>query len=505
MKRSFFSSALHMARPTTRREFLLRAGAGFGGLALAALMAHEAAGGSAARNNPLAPRAPHFPARARSVIFCFMDGGPSHIDLFDPKPLLKKLAGKPLPPSFPRPMTAMGSTAYTPLLASTRTFKQHGQSGLWVSDWYPEIARCVDDIAVIRSCRADGQTHVASVCQMNTGNLRPGRPSLGAWALYGLGTACDNLPGFVVLTDSEVEPPGGDHNWGTGFMPATYQGTHFAPGKTPILYADSPAGITPVRQRAKVDYINQLNKHYAARLVGLVGPASRRSRAGWSRLAAVASEEVESIEARIAAYELAYRMQSSAPEVVDLSRETVETQRLYGLDRPETAANGRNCLLARRLVERGVRFVQLYMGSGSRWDAHSDLDKNHAQACLESDRPIAGLLKDLKRRGMLDSTLVVWGGEFGRTPMSESGNGRDHNPFGFTMWMAGGGVKGGITYGSTDDIGLYAVDKPVHVHDIHATILALLGLDHKQLTFLHDGRDERLTETSGHVIEEIMR
>jgi hypothetical protein len=505
MKRSFFSSALHMARPTTRREFLLRAGAGFGGLALAALMAHEAAGGSAARNNPLAPRAPHFPARARSVIFCFMDGGPSHIDLFDPKPLLKKLAGKPLPPSFPRPMTAMGSTAYTPLLASTRTFKQHGQSGLWVSDWYPEIARCVDDIAVIRSCRADGQTHVASVCQMNTGNLRPGRPSLGAWALYGLGTACDNLPGFVVLTDSEVEPPGGDHNWGTGFMPATYQGTHFAPGKTPILYADSPAGITPVRQRAKVDYINQLNKHYTARLVGLVGPASRRSRAGWSRLAAVASEEVESIEARIAAYELAYRMQSSAPEVVDLSRETVETQRLYGLDRPETAANGRNCLLARRLVERGVRFVQLYMGSGSRWDAHSDLDKNHAQACLESDRPIAGLLKDLKRRGMLDSTLVVWGGEFGRTPMSESGNGRDHNPFGFTMWMAGGGVKGGITYGSTDDIGLYAVDKPVHVHDIHATILALLGLDHKQLTFLHDGRDERLTETSGHVIEEIMR
>jgi hypothetical protein len=474
----------HIVRPASRRDFLLRAGAGFGGLALAALLARDAAAGKAARravNNPLAPRTPHLRPRARSVIYCFMDGGPSHIDLFDPKPQLKKLAGKPLPPSFPRPMTAMGSTAYTPLLASNRTFKQHGRSGLWVSDWYPEIARCVDDLAVIRSCRADGQTHVASVCQMNTGNLRHGRPSLGAWALYGLGTVCDNLPGFVVLTDNEIDPPGGDRNWGTGFMPATYQGTHFTPGKTPILYADSPAGMSAARQRAKVDYINELNKHYAAH-----------------------HGDRETVEARIAAYELAYRMQSSAPDAVDLSRETIETQRLYGLDHPDTARNGRNCLLARRLIERGVRFVQLYMGSGSKWDAHSDLEKSHAQTCRESDRPIAGLLKDLKRRGMLDSTLVVWGGEFGRTPMSESGNGRDHNPFGFTMWMAGGGVKGGITYGATDDIGLYAVDKPAHVHDIHATILYLLGLDHKELTFLHDGRDERLTETSGQVIEDII-
>src|SRR5579875_3918262 len=273
-----FSPFSHIARPTSRREFLLRAGAGFGGLALAALLARDAAGNEASRcaaDNPLAPRAPHFPARARSAIFCFMDGGPSHIDLFDPKPLLKKLAGKPLPSSFPRPITAMGSTAHTPLLASTRTFKQHGRSGLWVSDWYPEIARCVDDLAVLRSCRADGQTHVASVCQMNTGNLRPGRPSLGAWSLYGLGTVCDNLPGFVVLTDSDAEPPGGEHNWGTGFMPATYQGTHFAPGKTPILYADSPDGVTAARQRAKVDYINELNKHYAARFVG---STRRRSR-----------------------------------------------------------------------------------------------------------------------------------------------------------------------------------------------------------------------------------
>ncbi len=473
----------HFVRPTSRREFLLRAGAGFGGLALAALLARDADGRArCSATNPVAPRPPHLPPRTRSVIYCFMDGGPSHIDLFDPKPQLKKLAGKPLPASFPRPMTAMGSTANTPLLDSSRAFKQHGRSGLWVSDWYPEIARCVDDLAVLRSCRADGQTHVASVCQMNTGNLRPGRPALGAWALYGLGTVCDNLPGFVVLTDYDVDPPGGDRNWGTGFMPATFQGTRFMPGKTPILYADPPGGMNADRQRAKVDYINELNEHYA----------SRRG-------------DGDAIEARIAAYELAYRMQSSAPDAVDLSRETVQTQQLYGLDRPDTARNGRNCLLARRLVERGVRFVQVYMGSGSKWDAHSDLDKNHAQSCRESDRPIAGLLTDLKRRGLLDSTLVIWGGEFGRTPMSESGNGRDHNPFGFTVWMAGGGVKGGITYGATDEIGLYAVDKPVHVHDIHATILHLLGLDHKQLTFLHDGREERLTETSGHVIEDILR
>jgi hypothetical protein len=475
----------HIVAPVSRRDFLRRAGAGFGGLALAALMAREATAGKAARcaaANPFAPRSPHLPARARSVIFCFMDGGPSHLDLFDPKPQLKKLAGKPLPSSFTKPMTAMGSTADTPLLASARRFQQHGQSGLPVSDWYPEIAGCVDDLAILRSCRADGQTHVASVCQMNTGNLRPGRPALGAWTLYGLGTPCDNLPGFVILNDYEADPPGGDRNWSTGFMPATYQGTKFTPGKTPILYASPPADLSAIRQRAKVDYINELNKNYAAR-----------------------RDADDLVEARIAAYELAYRMQSSAPDAVDLSHESARTQHLYGLDRPQTARNGRNCLLARRLVERGVRFVQLYMGSGSKWDAHSDLEKNHAQSCLESDRPIAGLLKDLKRRGLLDSTLVVWGGEFGRTPMSESGNGRDHNPFGFTMWMAGGGVKGGIAYGATDEIGLYAVDKPAHVHDIHATILHLLGLDHKALTFLHDGRDERLTETSGQVIHDIIR
>jgi hypothetical protein len=470
----------------SRRDFLLRAGAGFGGLALAALLARDggaapASGPRRPADNPLAPRPPHHPARARSVIFCFMDGGPSHLDLFDPKPDLKRLAGKPLPASFQRPMTAMGSTADTPLLASTRKFKRHGQSGLWVSDWYPEIAACADDLTVLHGCRAEALTHAAGLCQMNTGGLRPGRPSLGAWALYGLGSVCDNLPGFVVLADSEGEPPGGPSNWGTGFMPATYQGTRFAAGPVPVLYAAAPAGMSPARQRAKVDYINALNRSYAGRV------------------------DAGSVEARIAAYELAYRMQSSAPDLVDLGSETAQTRRLYGLDRPETARNGRNCLLARRLVERGVRFVQLYMGAGSKWDAHANLEDNHAQNCRESDRPIAGLLTDLKRRGLLESTLVIWGGEFGRTPMSESGNGRDHNPYGFTMWLAGGGVKGGMTYGATDEVGLYAVEGQAHVRDVHATILHLLGLDHQALTFLHDGRDERLTEVGGRVIQAILR
>jgi hypothetical protein len=470
---------IHFERPSSRREFLVRAGAGFGGLALAALLARDRL--ARAADNPLAPRLPHFRPRARSVIWCFMDGGPSHIDLFDPKPALRKLAGQPLPPSIARPTTAMGVTSQTPLLPSARSFRRHGQSGLWVSDWYPEIASCADQLCVLRGCRADGLTHVAAVSQMSTGALLPSRPSVGAWTLYGLGTACDNLPGFVVLADSSDDPPGGPVNWGTGFMPATFQGTRFAEGKDRILYVANPAGVSVGRQRAKIDFINRLNRHYAAH-----------------------HREHDRIDAQIAAYELAFRMQMSAPEAVSLTAEKAETQRLYGIDRPETQRNGRNCLLARRLVERGVRFVQLYMGAGSKWDAHKDLEANHAQYCRESDRPIAGLLKDLQRRGLLETTLVVWGGEFGRTPMSESGNGRDHNPYGFTMWMAGGGVKGGLAYGATDEVGLYAMDKPVHVHDVHATILHLLGLDHKELTFPHDGRDERLTINSGRVIEDIL-
>ncbi len=431
--------------------------------------------------NPLAPRQPHFAPRARSVIWCFLDGGPSHIDLFDPKPQLNKLDGQPLPASFDRPMTAMGKTAFTPLLGSKRSFKQHGQSGTWVSDWYPEIARHVDDIAILRSCVADGLNHVGSICQMNTGSILGGRPCLGAWSLYGLGSECDNLPGYVVLTDYPEEPPGGNRNWGTGFMPASFQGTKFREGPSPVLHVASDPSIDETRQRAKLNLIQRLNRSHAA-----------------------LRPEDDQLQARMAAYELAFRMQSAAPAAVDLSDETAETRALYGFDQKETARNARNCLLARRLVERGVRFVQLYMGSGSKWDAHSNVEGNHDRYCRESDRPIAGLLQDLKRRGLLDSTLVIWGGEFGRTPMSESGNGRDHNPYGFTIWLAGGGVRGGITYGATDEIGLYAIENKARVHDIHATILHLLGLDHEQLTFLHNGRDERLTIVSGKVIHPIL-
>ena len=480
-------SVPHHQRPTSRRDFLFRAGAGFGGLALTALMASEGRGADGASDkdkialNPIAPKPPHFPAKAKNVIWCFIDGGPSHIDLFDPKPALEKLAGKPLPDTFVRPQTAMGKTAYTPLLASQRKFKQHGESGLWVSDWYPEIATCADDLAVIRSCWADGLNHVGSVCQMNTGSILGGRPCLGAWTIYGLGSENADLPGYVVMLDHLEEPPGGNRNWSTGFMPATFQGTKFRDGSTPILHLSSAAGLSNERQRGKLDFIQELNREHQQ---------DRR--------------DDDNLEARIAAYELGYRMQSAAPDAVDLSQETEETKQLYGIDQKETAKNGRNCLLARRLVERGVRCVQMYFGSGSKWDAHKDVEGNHAKYCKESDRPIAGLLKDLKQRGLLDSTLVIWGGEFGRTPMSESGNGRDHNPYGFSMWMAGGGVKAGTTFGATDDIGLYAVENRAHVNDIHATILHLMGLHHEELTYPFNGRDERLTINAGHVIKGIL-
>jgi hypothetical protein len=313
---------------------------------------------------------------------------------------------------------------------------------------------------------------------MNTGSILGGRPCLGSWALYGLGSLSADLPGYVVLFDYPEDPPGGSRNWGTGFMPATYQGTRFRDGKAPVLYLD-PAGGEG--QRAKLDLIQELNcRHHERRA------------------------EDDQLEARMAAYELAYRMQAAAPEAVDLARETEETRRLYGLGQKQTERMGRNCLLARRLVERGVRFVQVYSGSGSKWDAHANVEGNHGRYCAESDRPVAGLLSDLKRRGLLDSTLVIWGGEFGRTPMSESGNGRDHNPWGFTVWMAGGGIKGGVVYGATDEIGLYAVENPVHVHDLHATILHCLGLDHTRLTLLHNGRDERPTINGGKVIRAIL-
>jgi hypothetical protein len=473
----------HHALAASRRDFLARAGGGLGLLALLHLLERDGRAESLAlqSENLLVARPPQHRPTARSVIWCFLDGGPSHIDLFDPKPALGRLDGKPLPSSFKRPVTAMGRTAYTPLLASQRRFRRHGQAGTWVSDWYPEIATCVDDLAILRSCYADGLNHVGSVCQMNTGSILAGRPCLGSWALYGLGTVSDSLPGYVVLLDYPDDPPGGARNWSTGFMPATYQGTRFRDGKVPVLHLAPPPERNQAAQRARLDFVQQLNRrHHAAR------------------------REDSDLEARIAVYELAYRMQAAAPDAVDLSRETAQTQRLYGLDERATERMGRCCLLARRLVERGVRFVQIYCGSGSKWDAHANVEENHARYCRESDQPIAGLLKDLKRRGLLESTLVVWGGEFGRTPMSESGNGRDHNPFGFTMWLAGGGIKGGLTYGATDDIGLYAVEDKVHVHDLHATLLHCLGINHRKLTYLYNGRDERATINGGKVIQALL-
>jgi hypothetical protein len=460
----------HRIPVRSRREFLCRAGGALGALALGHLEADGAV-------NPLAPKKTHHQPTAKSVIWLFMEGGPSHIDLFDPKPELSRLDGQPMPESFGRPITAMGTASNT-LMASNRTWKQHGQSGLWVSDWYPHIAQHADDLCVIRSCWADGLNHVGSVCQMNTGSILAGRPSLGSWTTYGLGTANENLPSFVILTDDK-EVIGGFKNWSSGFLPATYQGTLLRNEGAPILDLANSELIGKRQQRGKLDLLGALNRHYARD-----------------------KQEDTELDARLNAYELAYRMQAAAPEAVDFTNESAATKKLYGMDEEPTAKFGANCLMARRLVERGVRFVELYSGSGSGWDAHADLEGNHSKMCLSSDKPVAGLLADLKSRGMLDETLVVWGGEFGRTPFNEKGKGRDHNPWGFTIWMAGGGIKGGQAIGTTDEIGLRAVERKAHVHDIHATILHALGLDHIKVTYLHNGRAERPTIVGGEVIKE---
>ncbi len=472
------SPAAHVPRLTSRREFLFKAGGGFGALALASLLRRDGLL-AADVSSPLTPRQAQFAVKAKAVIFLFMEGGPSHLDTFDPKPELTRLHGQKLPASFGNVLTPMGVGGNT-LLASKRAFRKYGQCGLDVSDWLPHIATCADDLCVVRSCWADGLNHVGSVCQMNTGSLLAGRPSLGSWVVYGLGSENQSLPGFVVMSDAG-EPAGGARNWGTGYMPATYQGTQFCGGPNPILHLNPPPEVAEARQRGKLDLIAALNERH------------RLGRA----------EETE-LAARINAYELAFRMQAHAPEAVDLSQESERTKEEYGLNRKECADFAHRCLLARRLVERGVRFVQVYCGGGSQWDAHSDLEGNHTRMCGRCDRPTAALLRDLKRRGLLDETLVIWGGEFGRTPMSEGTNGRDHNPYGFTMWFAGGGVKAGHVLGTTDELGLRAVEHRTHVHDLHATILHLLGFDHKQLTFLHNGREERLTENAGRVVKEVL-
>jgi hypothetical protein len=463
----------------SRRQFLGNAGGGFGLLALTALL-HDDGLLASESMPPLAPRRPHHPAKAKRVIFLFMAGGPSHLETFDPKPELQRLHGERLPASF-GPVKTRRGVDKNRLLATRRAFRKHGQSGIEVSDLLPHLAGCVDDLCVLRGCHGDSVTHPESVYLMNTGSILMGRPCLGAWTSYGLGTENQSMPAFVVLPDPGGWVKGGAPAWGNGFLPAAHQGTLLRGGNSPLDHIDLPAGISAGQQKTTLDFINRMNARHL------------REHGHDSELAA-----------RIASYELAFRMQSHAPEVVDLTRETEETHRLYGLDRSETAEFGRRCLLARRLVERGVRFVQVYCGDTNGWDAHSDIEGNHGKLCLQSDRPIAGLLTDLKRRGLLEDTLVIWGGEFGRTPMSEGSNGRDHNPHGFTMWLAGGGVKSGQVLGATDAVGLRAEQNATHVHDVHATILHLLGFDHRRLTFRHNGRNERLTDNFGVIIDKAL-
>ncbi len=473
------SGVPHVQQTLNRRDWLSRAGAGFGALALHGLLSETVLG---SHSDVAGSTGLHHLPTAKSVIFLFMEGGPSQLDTFDRKPLVNQLAGKPLPASFTEPLTAMGEKG-SPILASQRTWAHHGQSGLEISDWFPETATHADDLAVIRSCYGEGINHSGGCNLINTGSTLGGRPSLGAWTTYGLGTENENLPAFVVMKDAKKEATNGVRSWGPGFLPATYQGTPIGDGAADQTIANLalPTGFSSERQFRKLEMIQQMNRLHASRL-----------------------PEVSDLDARIKAYELAFRMQTAAPEAVDLTTETAETKSLYGLNDQRTANYGTLCLLARRLVERGVRFIQLYSGTGSGWDAHAGIEANHTKNCESVDRPIAGLLSDLKRRGLLSQTLVVWGGEFGRTPMSEKGDGRDHNPTGFTMWMAGGGVRGGQAIGATDDLGLYAIQQRAHVHDVHASILHLMGLDRLKLSYNHQGRLERPTINEGKMITKLI-
>jgi hypothetical protein len=453
-------------------------------LALAALHAEYSAApaASADRNvDPLAPRAPHFAPRAKSVIFLFMDGGVSHVDSFDPKPRLKAERGQPLPLARP-PLVRAVSTALFP---SPFEFRRYGQSGAEVSSLFPEVAQCADDLCVIRSMVADHSEHTAANYFMHSGSGLQGRPSLGAWITYGLGSLSRELPGYVVL-DTGMIPPGGLDIFGSGFLPASYQASLFRNGQHPV--ADIvPREPEPAVQRAKLDLLRDLDRGALARYRG-----------------------VTEMEAAVANYELAYRMQSAVPALADISGESEATRRMYGLDEKDTAEYGRSCLLARRLVERGVRFIELLSPKREgfdRWDQHANLERGHAANAKASDKPIAALLRDLKARGLLQDTLVLWGGEFGRTPTAQGAGdatGRDHHPYGFSMWLAGGGVKPGLTFGATDEYGYYAVENRVHVHDLHATLLHLLGFDHTRLTYPFSGRDMRLTDVHGKVVQQIL-
>ncbi len=471
----------------TRRHFFSRCGLGLGGIALASMLGKSplraAAAAAAPLANPLAPKPPQFAPKAKNIIFLFMAGGPSQLELFDYKPKLLELNGQPVPESLiaGKRFAFMDSSHGTKLLGTRREFKRHGRSGAWVSDLFPHTARIVDDISIVKSCQATLFNHAPAKLFMNTGSGQFGRPSMGSWVNYGLGSECQDLPGFVVLQSGPRGPRGGAVNWGSGFLPTTYQGVPLRGGGDPILNLSNPAGITTERQRQTVDAIRDLNLKRA-----------------------VATGDAE-IHTRIAAYEMACRMQASAPDLIDLSKESDATLNLYGVEK-STPSFGRNCLLARRLVERGVRFVQLYH---TNWDSHGgpgeNLQGDFEKVCREVDQGQAALVQDLKDRGLLKDTLVVWGGEFGRTPMGENRDttGRNHHIDAFTMWFAGGGTKAGVTIGETDELGFNAVADPFHVHDIHATLLHALGIEHTNLTFRFQGRDFRLTDVHGHVLHKL--
>ncbi|MGD0633538.1 MAG: DUF1501 domain-containing protein [Beijerinckiaceae bacterium] len=473
----------------TRRDMMFKLGFGASGVMLATalpgggFMAAEAA----SLVDPLAPKPTHFPAKAKTVIWLHMDGAPSTLDLFDYKPELIRLAGQEVPASFLNGIKTSTQGGVGKLFASNRTWKQYGQSGAWFSDFVPNIAQHADKIAFIRNSVTVGATHDISILKLNTGDVSPGRPSLGAWVTYALGSANPDLPAYVVLYDGKREPTGGSVNWSSGFLPAVYQGTAFRPGDSPIISLNRPDVIGGPQQRDDLALLKELNDHRAA----------------------LRPEDSE-LQARIRSFDLASRMQKSAPEAVDLSKESDATKELYGLNDPVSRDYGTNLLRARRLAERGVRFIQVVSGPAEdgtdnrNWDAHSSLERNHKAHTRAVDKPIAGLLADLAARGLLDQTLVVWTSEFGRTSYGQSGDGRDHNPWGYTQWLAGGGSKAGYSHSQTDEIGLRSVDKGTDTYDVHATVLQLLGLDHLKTTFLHSGRRERPTVVYGSVVKELL-